>query len=165
MRRRAASEQTPPVLRRMMSTPPMLSPAASAAVAAIAPQHSSGRKIAREAQHSDGSDGSDGGDGGEIADGALATAAYAIGHALGGDAQDGAQASAREDAELGIVGPDGRFVSADYLRSLMVTFIVKACSRNASDEKVAIELGSVLKIMLGLNPEQARRVDSSLRRF
>jgi hypothetical protein len=30
---------------------------------------------------------------------------------------------------------------------------------------VAIELGSVLKIMLGLNPEQARRVDSSLATF
>ena len=31
--------------------------------------------------------------------------------------------------------------------------------------QVAIELGSVLKIMLGLNPEQARRVDSSLATF
>jgi hypothetical protein len=30
---------------------------------------------------------------------------------------------------------------------------------------VAIELGSVLKIMLGLNPEQARRVDASLATF
>jgi hypothetical protein len=29
----------------------------------------------------------------------------------------------------------------------MVTFIVKACSRNASDEKVAIELGSKLMIL------------------
>ena len=31
--------------------------------------------------------------------------------------------------------------------------------------QVAIELGSVLKIMLGLNPEQARRVDASLATF
>ena len=54
---------------------------------------------------------------------------------------------------------------AAYLRSVLVTFIIKACSREESDEKIVVELGGVLARMLRLGESDMARVDAAFAAF
>ena len=53
-------------------------------------------------------------------------------------------------------------VRLDYFRAMLTTFIVRVCSRSASDVKVAVEMAPAMVHVLGLGADDAARVEGAL---
>ena len=76
-----------------------------------------------------------------------------------------AQAAAAEELATPRNEPstqEGIQTPPDYLRSVVLSFIGKLCSRSSTDERVAIEMGKLLKAVLELGDDDSIKLDASL---